>query len=483
MTPIELYPFQARGLQAGREAFRAGARAVLFVGPTGMGKTTLASEAAKGVIARGGTVVAMAHRRELVRQMADRLELMGLEVGALGRRPSAPVQVVSVQSVLARRAMPQATFAIFDEAHHYVSNEWIIPARAYLEGGTKIMGLTATPERDDGRGLGGDDGIFDSLVVVAQVKELVALNAIEPDKGIVPIEVEEPETHVRRLAQAPFEAYLEKCPGRYAVVFSPNVMTAEKFLSDFERAGIPSAIVHGELPTIERDRNLARFANGDVRVLVNVNVLTEGWDAPICDVCMLARKIGSFSLLVQCIGRARRPFPGKRSALLIDLSGNLVMHGNYHPDDEIAYSLDGTGMCRWGSSAGQGPRICRSCRRVLDDDFARAAAAGVELTHCPECKKKISKLTIPTPEEVALVRVVRDAEKRRTPTDTRTKALISLYSKGLRNGWKKTSAEFSFRSMFKSYPTTEQRTVAWREAIAIVGVEKGDAWCPPEANA
>lgn len=490
MSCVELYPFQARGLDEGRARYREGKRAVLFVGPTGMGKTTLASEAATGVISRGGSVLAVAHRRELVKQLAERFELFGLEVGYFGRRLGAPVQVRSVQEILASGELPSCTFAILDEAHHYVSTDWIRVPRALLDAGAKIMGLTATPERDDGRGLG---EVFDALVVVAQVRELVELNGREPRMGITPIEVIAPVAHTRKLAQEPVDAYLEHAPGRSAVVFAPNLLNARAFVDNFRAREVAVDLVHGELASDARDGALARFARGDLRVIVNVGVLTEGWDAPICDVCILARKIGSLALLYQCIGRARRPFAPTPSkvALLLDLGGNVELQSQitpWHPDDELEYSLEGIGVSRKGASI-VGPRKCRACSRILDDDIAAAAARGEILRACPECKTKLSKIVLFKPEEIELARVVREAtEQRRATLSKSTKALATMYVKALRGESTKRQAEAAWLRMFArgkrlhAVPI-EVRVPAWQCAIDIVAREKGDTWIPEDGDA
>ncbi len=438
-----------------------------------MGKTILASGAAAGRIARGGRVVAIAHRRELVVQMAEKLAACGLDVGALGINLSAHVQVTSVQTLLSRRLLPDADFVILDEAHHYVSDEWIQIPLAYLEQGARIMGLTATPTRDDGRGLGGEGGIFDELVVVAQTRELVALNALEPDKGITPITVYAPEVSVRKLALAPHDAYSRYSPNGHAVVFAPNVKTAHVFVDGFRSAGIAAEIVYGDLATLDRDGALTRFAKGDVRVVVNVSVLTEGWDAPICDTVILARKIGSLSFFNQCVGRGRRARIGKTGALLVDLSGNVETHG--HPDEELDYSLEGAGMRQRGDGT-IGPRICQGCRRVLDGDIADAKARGAELTHCPECQRKLSTIRIPTPEEVELERVAREDARRKTPDDKRAKALATLFAKGLRAGHDKRAAMIVFARMFGQRPPSAMSAIAWASALELVAKERGDAW-------
>lgn len=450
-----------------------------MVGPTGMGKTVLASVAASGRVAKGGRVVAVAHRRELVDQMAAKLAACGLEVGVGGLGASAPVQVTSIQTMLARRELPDGDFLIVDEAHHYVSDEWIQVPRAYLARGALLFGLTATPVRDDGRGLGGEDGIFDELVVVAQTKELVELNAREPDKGITPITVYAPETSVRKLAQAPHEALARYAPNGHAVVFAPNVKTAHVFSQGFASVGIEAPVVIGDLDTADREGALTRFARGDVRVVVNVAVLTEGWDAPICDTVVLGRKIGSLAFYNQCVGRGRRARLGKTGARLIDLSGNVEIHG--HPDEELEYSLEGAGMSQRGACAIRS-RICPSCRRVLDLDIVAAKERGEELTHCPECKKKLSTIRVPTPEEVELARIEKEEARRRTPDDKRAKALVTLFAKGLRAGHEKRAAIIVFQRMFGQRPHGAMSAAAWREAVELVARERGDAWEAKEGS-
>lgn len=477
---IILYPFQERGLNEGRAHYRRGKRAGLFVAPTGAGKTVLLVTAAAGRVARGGRVVVIAHRRELVNQTAETFARAGLDVGYQGRRSSASVQVTSIQTILATRNMPPADFAIFDEAHHYAADEWSLAPLEYLKAGARLMGVTATPERDDGRGLGGPGGIFDFLVIVAQVRELVELNSREDDKGITPIKVisEGPNDVVRKLATRPCDAYAEHTPNGHAVVFAPNVKNAYEYSRGFAEIGIEAPVIHGEMPAEERDEHIRRFATGEIMVLVNVNVLTEGWDAPICDVCILARKLGSLSMYFQCVGRARRARRGKAMSYLLDLSGNYALHG--HPDEELVFSLEGAGISR-GNGALVGPRVCRRCRYVLADAIYAARLAGGELTHCPNCGRPLSQIVLLTPEEIALQIVERDAARRAVAVTTRIKALATMYAQGIKAGHQKDRAHNMYRGTFKAgFPTSEVRAKAWNIAVDRIAAERGDAWDPGE---
>lgn len=464
----ELWPFQAAGLAKARDLISGRAdgvrhRAALLVGPTGMGKTTVASEAARGRIAKGGRVVVIAHRRELIKQMAERLILFGLDVGYFGERSSASVQVTSIQEILASRRMPIADFVIVDEAHHYVAGEWSVPIREYLNAGAIVIGLTATPERADGIGLGINvGGIFDCIVTVAQVRDLIAINAVNDTQGITPIEIIEPRGNVRHLAEHPFKAWKQFCEGHNVAVFAPNLKNAVAFAADFEANGIEARIVDGSMAKDERDLTLERFASGDLKIILNVGVLTEGWDAPICDAVIVARKCGSFSLLRQIIGRARRARKGKTSAIYVDLGDNVTLHG--HPDSDIDYDLD-EGMSLSGTRAKVGDRKCRVCGRNLVDDIAKAKAEDRELTHCPECKTKLSRIEVLTPEGVALARMKEDDARRRVARDTRVKSLATLYEREIRKNGKRSSAENAYKGLFRAgFPPTDVRVEAWRLA-------------------
>lgn len=466
----QLYPFQAAGLEAGRALYAGrtdGVKrvSVVFVGPTGMGKTTLAGEAAKGRVDRGGRVVCLCHRRELVVQMAKRIESFGVSVGYLGQNTNAPVNVLSIQEILSTRRMPDCDFVIVDEAHHYVSAEWSMPVREYIKSGARIMGLTATPERGDGAGLGvSRGGVFDGIVVVAQPRDLIALNAENDTQGITPVEIIDPTGRVKAMAQHPYVAWETYAKERNVAIFAPNVKNAEAFAKEFADHGVEALVIHGELDTDIRDHILARFASGELRIVINVGVLTEGWDAPICDCIIVARKCGSFSLLRQIIGRGRRAKAGKKSCLYIDLADNITLHG--HPDSDVDYDLD-EGMSLAGSRNKSVERKCRVCGRVLTADIERATLEGRELIECPECKTKISQIELLVSEDVPLARMREDDQRRRIAKDTRVKALATMYEKEIRKGasGNKSVAEFAYRNIFRGgFPPTDVRVEAWRVA-------------------
>lgn len=356
-----LRPYQQAALEAARAHYRDGARWVLIVGPTGMGKTVLFSAVAREHIARGGRVLVVVHRRELLAQARARLEREGIgDVGVIiagqPRTANARVQVASVGTLLREAAMPDATLVIFDEAHHFVADQWAKVAARYS--GAKILGVTATPERADGTPLG---DLFERIVIATTVRELTDA------RFLVPCRVVAPARRRRTSAVDALEAYREHANGRPTVVFCTSVEEARELADAFVTAGVRAACVDGKIAESVRAERLEAFARGELDVLTNVHVLTEGWDQPRAEVCILARGCSSVGTYLQIVGRILRPSEGKSEALLVDLRGAVHAHGL--PDEERTFSLAGRPI-------GRGPtKACKGCGAKI------IAAARV----CPLC--------------------------------------------------------------------------------------------------
>lgn len=242
--------------------------------------------------------------------------------------------------------------------HHYAAEDWqnVITNVRHA----RLVGLSATPQRTDGKGL---KGIFDRLVVSATYSELLALGHLCPCRITAGPEDKE------GLAAQPLEAYQKHGEGRLTLAFAPTIALAEKWCEEFNNAGIPSACVFGK--TADREDILNRFRSGQIRVVWNVSVLTEGFDVPAVDCVLLARSVGNAGLFVQITGRGLRPVPGKEYLRLIDLAGNYRVHGL--PTEDRAYSLEGKAIRR---AKVQKLRQCPACGGV----------AIAWLRGCPECQ-------------------------------------------------------------------------------------------------
>ncbi len=363
-----LHPFQRDARNRARAEYAAGKRSILYVGPTGMGKTVVLSDTVASHVRHTPSprVGWLAHRGELLTQAAASLRAFDLEVGLNGEGRAAPVQITSTQSVLARGEIDRLTLLVVDEAHHYWENTWCEVVTASRGGGATVVGATATPQGGDGRGLG---RMFDSMVVVAQVSDMVALWRQDSTRGLVPCRVIKPSRGLRKgqIAQTPAAAYVKHAKGRRAVVFAPHVKAAREYADQFTTEwGIEARVVSGKTPADERARTLADFATGRLSVVVNVNVLTEGFDCPACDCVIIARSMGSVGMLVQACGRGARPSPGKTEYLVIDLYGVTNVGELGRPDADREFSLDGEGI-----STAQGVlaevRLCKICQAAIEE--------------------------------------------------------------------------------------------------------------------
>src|SRR5258707_10019727 len=174
---VALRPYQVDALERLREAWRHGVRRLLLVAPTGSGKTVCAAGVIAGAVRRGKTVVFLAHRSELINQCYAKLRDAGLAASDLGviqaqdrrRNPGARVQVASIATLARRPHRPPADIVITDEAHRALAASYVKIAEYYPT--ATHLGLTATPYRADGRGLG---DAYDEIVVVTSPRELIA---------------------------------------------------------------------------------------------------------------------------------------------------------------------------------------------------------------------------------------------------------------------------------------------------------------------
>ena len=421
---MQLRPHQTRAIDDVREAFRRHRR-VLLVAPTAFGKTATSAQLIAWAVARGRRVLFLVHLREVVLDTARRLTAAGVACGVLmaGEPTSeASVQVACVATVATRGVHPPAELVVWDEAHHAAAASYEAIAAQYPT--AWHLGLTATPERGDGAGL---RDAFDEIVVGATVRELV-------DGGwLAPIDVVAPPTRLAGIAADPCEAWARVAGGRPTVAFARTIAESEALARGLSERGIEARHVDGGTSTRERDAALALFAAGRVQVLCNVFVLTEGWDAPRAEVCLMARGCGSASMFLQCIGRVRRMTPGKR-ALLIDLAG--VVHEHGHPDEDREYTLDGVG--RRAKDEREWLSQCQACGCVVE-----GSKRGVR---CPQCGA-----AWPAPPPTRLVRRELSAPVI-VPAGVKRDALARLWATARERGYRPGWVGIQFKQRFGHWP-------------------------------
>lgn len=365
----------------------------LLVMPTGSGKTFTAAEIVKRL---GLRTLWVAHRRELIDQAAGTLDRLGLFTGIIlaGREPTpeAAVQVASVQT-LARREIPEVDLVVIDEAHH-VTTEGQYAALMMM--GASVIGLTATPFRLDGKGLG--DAGFGDIIVGATPRELCAdgtlvepevyaaeapdMRAVRVVGGDYRIDDIEAMADTAVLVGNVVETWIKRAFGRRTVVFAISRKHSLHLRDRFVASGVRAEHVDGSTPGDERDAILKRLASGATTVLCNVGILTEGWDLPSLEVAVIARPTASLALHLQCLGRIMRKADGKGGATVLDHAGNYHRHGLV--TDSLTYSLQSK-VKRGGERPGPGKEAgietmpCPSCGLVVPAREPR----------CPSCRTKM----------------------------------------------------------------------------------------------
>jgi DNA repair protein RadD len=321
----DLREYQRNTLQWLRDSYKSGRKRVLLVSPTGSGKTRMAVEVVILALRLKETakVLWVTHRRELLYQAVERLKREGISNPGIilaneTTSSSSRVQVASVDTLRARSLRPEATLVIWDEAHHIAAETWAELQSFYPD--AHHLGLTATPERGDGKPLG---DFFDDLVESISVAELQALGYL------VPCVVEVPPRRLAKhqMAQTPFEAWKEKTEGLQTILYASDIKEATRYAQEFQSSGVRAEVIDFQLPDEQRKNLLKRFEQGKITVLCNVNILTEGWDCPPAEVCIVARSVGSVGLWIQMIGRVLRTTPNKAMAYILDLTGNVYDHG------------------------------------------------------------------------------------------------------------------------------------------------------------
>lgn len=360
MSAPVLRPYQRQCVADLRRSYATGHRAPLLVLPTGAGKTVVFAEITHGARRKNKRTLIVVHRRELLKQASSKLIWAGVQHGIIaagyGPSPEELVQVASVQTLIRRLdELPAFDLLVIDEAHHCRADQW--QQLLKTQQNAKLLGVTATAARLDGRGLGvSAGGSFDDLVIGPDVGELgsggylAAPRCFLPDQQLDLSGVRtragdyvaadlEPLVGDRVIIGNAVEQYRRHADHQPALVFCVSVEHGQQVAEVFCAAGHRAACVHGGLRSEERDSLISGLGDGRLEVLTSCDLISEGVDVPAVGVVSLLRPTKSLVLYLQQVGRGMRPAADKCGVTVLDHAGNVLTHGL--PDEPRKWSLAG----------------------------------------------------------------------------------------------------------------------------------------------
>jgi DNA repair protein RadD len=451
-----------------KNAYRAGFRAVLAVLPTGGGKTIMFTDIAMKAIAKGGYVLVLVHRKGLLKQASATLRKFGIRHGIINSKYtpdySAPVQIATVGTIINRLGKIPINFTmiIADEAHHTTAPTWKKVIQHYKN--ARLLGVTATPCRSDGKGLGvKTGGLFDNMVVGPSMWELKENDKLVPFMVFYPPSGSEVDfsnvpkkgndygkkelaeaTNKPKITGDAIREYAKVCKldGRKlpAIVTCVNIEHAKSVATEFSAAGYKAEAVSGEMEERDIERILKGLESGALEVVAFCDLIGEGTDIPDVSVVIMLRRTMSMGLYIQHAGRASRIKEGKKMAYIIDHVQNYKQHPEAFlalvSDYKIEWALDGE--IKFNRKKNQDPltkvKQCPTC-------FCAHEPAPI----CPNCghtykvkgrelQHEEGELVAMTPEMIEQIKLKKRIERKAEEAQAQT--LEELRELGKKRGYK-----------------------------------------------
>ena len=433
----ELRPYQQHLLQQVQHALADDPKARLMLQlPTGGGKTVIAGALLVNWLQDGRKAVWLTHRKELAEQTRGMLTNAGVSAitnvnwtpGEDAPAMAGGAVILMAQTVGRRNARRQVwnryhadDLLVIDEAHHAAADGW---TRAMRQWPGPIVGMTATPWRLSEKE--GFNHLFDDLLCGPQTADLQSLDSLCEARVFIPppeqrisggavdrtgdyteAGIEQANRDRPDIMTAGALAFWQKhANDRPTIAYAVSVDHAHNLAAVFDNASIPAAVILGDTKPEERDKAIAGFRNGAIKVLVNVIVATEGFDLPDASCIIIARPTMSLALYLQMIGRGLRPKPDGGDCLILDLAANSVTHGL--PEEYREWSLEPRGtqksgeapivvcpLCETASPAAS--HNCRVCGYAFGKECDRcgrwrAHKRWLYETHCGDAHQRVCDL-------------------------------------------------------------------------------------------
>lgn len=436
--------YQLADIESIRTWFRRLIRCVLWYMPTGAGKSYASAYMILRAIASSKICWFIVHRRELLRQTERQFQQLGIDYGVIASgRPMQSYKLVQICSIgtLIRRIdqLKKPDFAIFDECHHLRANTWTEVFNKIS--GAFIVGLSASPCRNDGGGLA---QYFGALVATTQIRSLITEGYLSPFRTFAPPTVDTSGLHVRHgdyiigesvqlmdkpsITGSAVEEYTRLCNGKRAIVFCCSIEHSKHVAAQFRIAGHAALHIDGKTDDSIRDMAIDDFEGGKIKILCNVDLCGEGLSINAIECVILLRPTQSLALYIQQVGRGLRTFPGKKELIILDHVGSTIKFGLI--DEPREWTLQGDVEKRKKKPA-PGVRVCPKC-------FSASAFRATTCVNCGELfevksreiAEKSGELEEITPEELERRRVRRELGYQQFKADTPEKLAEVFRKKG-----------------------------------------------------
>ena len=392
---IKLRDYQEEVITGCRSAYSQGKKAPLLVLPTGAGKTICFCYVAQSASEKGSRVIIIVHRQELIYQTSESLKMFGVDHGIISPEfphTDKPIQIAMVQTIGNRlKRLTKPDLIVVDEAHHTTSATY---KRVIEWGECRVLGVTATPCRLDGKGLG---NIFDEMVIGISVKELIAMGHLSPYRYYsMPIKIKnklhksmgdykkDEVNHISDTAIAGdiVGEWEKRALNEPTIVFCPSVSASERVAKLFQEKGYNFESLSGNMKRDHRKKLISGLADGSVTGITSCDVVSEGTDIPVASCAILIRKTASRSIFLQQVGRVLRPVDGK-TAVVIDMVQNFMEHGA--PCEERVWSLSTDKKKIKAKEKNEPFNQCDECFCIFPKDDDK----------CPECGWKVPEKETP----------------------------------------------------------------------------------------
>lgn len=429
------YPYQQELIDKARKSLANGNKSVLIVSPAGSGKSIVIAEIARLAINKGGHVMFMVHRKELVEQiketfLKDEIDLSHTTIMTVGR----------IKNRLGKLSKP--TLIITDETHHSLAKTYQTIYKYYSD--VPRLGFSATPWRLSGKGL---KDVYDDMVIGPSVKWLIDNHYLAPFKmyGFQADTSDLKKSSTGDYTKKSMDDmaskiihgdiirnWKDKANGRKTIVYCHSIEFSKKVAQWFNDAGIPAKHADSKTPAKERDEIMDKFREGKIKVLCNVDLVSEGFNVPDCSCVIMLRPTQSLVLYIQQSMRSMRYVKGK-TAIIIDQVENYKNFGL--PDADRQWSLnDRKKRKKSDKTIGPAIRTCDECFAVIPAQCIKCPICGAKLK-IAEKKVEIDKKA--KLQEVTDFKLEVNNLVTKKPSELKTIGELKAYAKakGYKPGW------------------------------------------------